>query len=362
MSEGDKPKLEIYLIASYRPLHSASSDRISCPTSTLLRLSKTARLDTRTQDPESIPKDRLLGILTLDPRLNKIDSSSGHKWHMVCFGEENLYLVSEDLKQREILKLKESFRYLKTGAESRKYWIFANDGSSSRLISKDTGEIEFSTTDMVVRSNIIGDGDNMQNSILVHKDILYMVTTQHFLKSLDLSNPTITPDTLFDGELFEDICIFENKVLATTLQGKVRIVGSNSTYQIGIAADEQVSHIRAYNSSLFAVTFDRYKKTLYLYYLAKDFTTRQKIELTKTKDHLRNMAFSQVRGIGILWLNHRSSHLDVVLFNRRKMALVKQTQVDSDYGMAFALAVLKPTSALTTDNQGKWSVHDLILK
>jgi len=358
MSEGDKPKLEIYLIASYRPFRHDTKVLIWSSTGRVLSLARRATLDKKLH--KHAATNRVMSILTLNKKYRGLYEKGSPVWHMLCLGETKKYLVTKDLKSEQEIKISENICQIKNCAESEKFWILAEDGTSFKFFDKKTGEVVHTTFSTTVRMNINWMGDNMQNSVFVHKDRLYVANTQRILRSVELIEPYNKID-YFPEDTCEDICVFQGEVYGVSSTGVIRKVGSETEEQLTLQPNECVTHIRGFESNLFVVVYTKETEKIGIYQLSPAMKVLSKVETGVSRDHLRNLDFSTCYGVGIMWLSHRNSHLSIVFFNNRKMALLQspQGEIRNGEGMHFGLAVLSATKAIVSDEKGKLFTYKL---
>jgi len=351
--------MEVYLIASYRPLHSGPISAISCSNYTLTKYAEHSRVEF---EPKPISDgNRILGMLTLNKLYQKKGPKSPKDWQFLVYGESTRALVSQDLSTEKELVFPSSLNNVKTCAESDKYWIIGNCGFPLHLFNKETLELVHKPEKFTVKTNIAFNGDNMQNSLIVHKQVAYLISNLNKAMSLELY-PPFTETVYFEDENFEDLCEFKNDILAASTTGAVRYLRTGRKGQIDIPTEEILTHIRSFESNLFVIVKKEDPIVNFVYLLSSKLTVVCKIGLHRTDDHIRNVAITHTKNIGILWINHRCSALSVVLFNKNKLILVDPNATQYPDKMHFGMALLTPTSVIIAPCTERSKVAHLRLK
>jgi len=121
--------MEVYLIASYRPLHTRSHYTLSCSDSRLRHLASKARVRLRRVDKTN-PKEYITSALTLDPSKNRqLSKEERAKWRVLYSGSTGLRMVNRKVNQTKVLDaegVKEVTKWMfRVCAETSTLWVFA---------------------------------------------------------------------------------------------------------------------------------------------------------------------------------------------------------------------------------------------
>jgi len=349
--------MEVYLIASYIPVYQRDPYGISCKDNILRSYALHSRV--HTEEVFSTGENIVLAAVN-----KKRKAGFG----ILAIGTK--YRFHADWRKGRILGIKENRHWEKLNNcfESDDYWIYCQTDLAIRFVDKYTFKyVAFCPEKSCkLKKRISGGSHNYQNGLLVLNNTLYMITDSDRLVSIELCEPYLPK--LEDRSWVEDICIYKDQVLVARSRGHVFSLGLPQVdFLLKIGPKDLVTHIGAFLDRILIVTrfSSSEQRTLNRLYLCKNGgKIMDKIEnLSDSGDVIRNYKITSKKNMGIMWLNHCNHLMDVVLFNKNILMLIKNNTVmpKENKPENFALATASQTKAFVSNSLGELNLYSLHL-
>jgi len=336
--------MEVYLIASYIPVYQRDPYGISCKDNILRSYALHSRV--HTEEVFSTGENVVMAAV------NKKQKAG---FGILKIGRKYRYHLDWD--KGRILGIKEDRVYenLNNCVESDNYWIYCETGKPLKLLHKDTFKfVHVSSKSTILKERTTGDDkeSNHQSGILVFRNTVYMVNNKNQLVSVQLNKP-FTVNVFItnpDDMTVADLCIYKDQVLVAGRYGRFFSLGfPKMDFKLDLGpCCITVAHIGALVDRIVIVS--GYGSII----LCKDGGQIMDIiyELSNAQDRIRNIKITSRKNMGIMWLNQCHYQMEIVLFNRNKLMLVKDNKRNTSRLLPanYALATVTQTKALVCNS------------
>jgi len=346
--------MEVYLFVAYKSLYKSSEKEVSPGTLKTLATTLVGTIKEINAYTKEGGGNRTFCFVHKD------------KDKLLALGETTPYLI--DKKTNEMVPIAVDSSSESRGTKSASLWkdciICANPGSPERLSPFDDNNVAKSTHTFKtgVKINIKSEGDNMQNSLEVLGDKVYLVSTGLRLVIMNLL-PPYEEETFMGETQFEDLCVFGKRVVGLTRTGAIMYVEKPTKIsQLPVGGSEVYTHVKNALDNILVAKFDTQTSVSTLLLLDRNLRVRFQVALKKSTSHIRTIAVSRMKaGYRIAWILQRQTHLDVVLIANNRMAVLGERPPMAQ-SMNFAMTLLtphKPNTAIVSLESTKLQIVTL---
>ena len=331
--------MEVYLFVAYKSLYKSSNTEVSAGTLKTLATTLVGTIKEINAFTKGGEGNRTFCFLHKD------------KDRLLALGETTPYLINK--KSLEMVPIVVNSSSGASGSKSAALWkdciICASPGSLEKLSPFDGNNIVESTYTFKtgVKVNIKSEGDNMQNSLEVLEDKVYLVSTGLKLVIMNLI-PPYEEETFMEETEFEDVCVFGKKAVGLTKSGAIMYVDkATKISQLPVGGSEVYTHVKNALDNIIVAKFDSQTSVSTLLLLDRKLRVRFQVPLNTSTSHIRTIVVSRTKsGYRIAWILQRQSHLDIVLIANNRMAVLTE-RPPLTQTMNFAIA----SSLLTNQTQ-----------